>query len=749
VNGDGCASRPLAADQPGAGEVLDDRFKVFRVGRQVEQAVAGQVPLLLQRLQVLRQFPQSLGGGEVGAVVEDVLEEAVDRVGGAGVLAEGGEGLLRVRAEGVIILVAAAEADEGEVVGQKMTVPQAEDCGQQLAGRQVAGGAEDHQGERVRRLHAGQERRPLRQGRRTGRRLRTDDVGRWHESCAPLEVIPAADRSGGATVVYCSGVGRAVCRLFALPGREKRVYSPATLYREGPAFGPRRCPATERRESFMSTRCPLAAALLLAAVCTHAPGQTPPNYVIPPADDSRFSNPISYPEKLSTQTSVKSKLQMRIYEVADLIIPLGKTPAPPSLPQPAPAAPVLQTAATAARSEPASTLDKQLIGLLTDRIAPESWNTKGGPGSVDYYPLGMALIVNQTPAVHKQIRHLLESLRKLQDVEVAVEVRLISMSELVFEQIGIDFNKADAKPAAPPVGVTFLNDKQLRNFMEAVQGDQHTNVMQAPKLTVANGQRAEIKVEDRPSFVTKVNVVEAGGQFSFLPTNEPVTTGFRMSVQPAVSADRRSVLLNLKVSQTEPASPTAATFNTVTLDNTLTVPDGNSVLVGGWKRVTEGRAEFSPPVLSKIPYAERLFKQGGYGRETETVVLLVTPRILVNERKEHLSADVRRQKHDTEGEKEAKEIAKRAKVVRLVMQYHEALGNGDLEGARKLARRALELDPACFSLDSHGALRELWDDLQHMDDPPAETPEFERERLWFNDQSSKAPPERVHGGVGQ
>jgi general secretion pathway protein D len=534
----------------------------------------------------------------------------------------------------------------------------------------------------------------------------------------------------------------------------------------------------------MSTRCWIAAALLLAAVCTHAPGQAPP-------------------------AQVKAKLEMRIYQVADLIIPLEKDSTVVNLPPAAPAAPVQQTAAavpaspkswsagtpaspmpcptgaaTPAVSSPATvpqgTLEKRLIQLLTSRVAPESWNARGGPGTADYYPLGMALVVNQTPEVHKQIRHLLESLRKLQDVEVALEVRFVKVSEPVCERIGIDCNgdgktgegkpaaKADANLSSLSAGATFLNEKQLYAFMEMVQGDQRANVMQAPKLTVANGQRAEMKVEDQQYFVTGVEAVRKDGQTVLVPKNEPMKTGFQLSVQPAVSADRRYVQLALKVVHTDQASavvplfpivipvtpkqedgskgqPVVFTqfiqqpvFNSVTLEKTLVIPDSQTVLLGGWKSVREARTEFGDPVLSKIPYVNRLFKTVGYGRETETVLLLVTPRIIVNER--HETAAV---KAEGKGEK-----SKEKKVAKLLEKYEQACKEGKLEEAKKLARKALELDPSCFAHGKHEASNPdrsiKWlnesEDLKEI--------EREWEQMWFNDQPSHLTPERVHGGVG-
>ncbi|MBV9126163.1 MAG: hypothetical protein JO112_22670, partial [Planctomycetes bacterium] len=73
---------------------------------------------------------------------------------------------------------------------------------------------------------------------------------------------------------------------------------------------------------------------------------------------------------------------------------------------------------------------------------------------------------------------------------------------------------------------------------------------------------------------------------------------------------------------------------TVSVQTTVMVPDGGTVLLGGLKTLREGRNEFGPPILSKIPYINRLFKNVGYGREAESLLIMVTPRIIINEEEE-------------------------------------------------------------------------------------------------------------------
>ncbi len=385
-------------------------------------------------------------------------------------------------------------------------------------------------------------------------------------------------------------------------------------------------------------------------------------------------------------------------------------------------------------------LERLLIDLIQNTIAQNSWSNVGGQGTIQYFPLGMALVVNQTQEVQEDVAALLASLRCLQDLEVAIEMRLVSVSESFFERIGVDFNvnlQGKASPSSqvnllngqftpfgnvnsqfkginavtgltpagtltpdlgipiktgsfdfsiPPfggypgtlgadgglsLGLAFLSDIQVFMFLEAAQGDRRMNVMQAPKITVFNGQTANINVQDFQFFLTGVNLFQANAQLVFSPNNQPFPLGVVMQVTPVVSADRRFVRLNLRPQLTNLANANVPlipvqipvpqllegpgngnttvgqpvifqmffqqpTFTQISVDTTVNVPDGGTVLLGGLKTMSEGRNEFGPPILSKIPYLSRLFKNVAYGRDGQSLMIMVTPRIIINEEEEQI-----------------------------------------------------------------------------------------------------------------
>ncbi|HEY7425906.1 MAG TPA: hypothetical protein VH682_16870, partial [Gemmataceae bacterium] len=381
----------------------------------------------------------------------------------------------------------------------------------------------------------------------------------------------------------------------------------------------------------------------------------------------------------------------------------------------------------------AQTHEDMLIKLITNTVAPRSWAEQGGPGSIDYHPMTMSLVINQTPDIQDQVADLLAALRRLQDQEVAVEVKFISIAEDFFERIGVNFNMniinkrgstlqaqplltsgnfmppgfinqfapgnflsgltpagtltSDLNipitqntygPAIPPfggypgvpgfggltMGLAFLSDIQVFLFMEAVQGDIRSNVMQAPKLTLFNGQTGNIQVQDFQFFVVGVQVIPQLGQFTYFPQTTLFPLGVQLTIQAVISADRRFVRLSMTPSMSNVVNGEVNLFPVVTpifplfdgtatgqpvvftqfvqqprltrvsVQTTVAVPDGGTVLMGGLKRLSEGRNEFGPPILSKIPYLNRLFRNTAYGRSAESLLIMVTPRVIIQAEEE-------------------------------------------------------------------------------------------------------------------
>src|SRR5262245_18322796 len=88
-------------------------------------------------------------------------------------------------------------------------------------------------------------------------------------------------------------------------------------------------------------------------------------------------------------------------------------------------------------------------------------------------------------------------------------------------------------------GMAILDDTQVHMLLEAMQGDRHANIMQAPKMTLFNGQHATVDLTEQQAFVVGVNTVQKDGKPVPVPVTKSVKTGIEMALVPTVSADRK------------------------------------------------------------------------------------------------------------------------------------------------------------------------------------------------------------------
>ena len=89
-------------------------------------------------------------------------------------------------------------------------------------------------------------------------------------------------------------------------------------------------------------------------------------------------------------------------------------------------------------SENKKTNEETLIKAITRSVQPDCWSCAGGDCTIDYSPIGMALVVNAPEATQQRVAALLESLQKLQDVSVVIEMRLVTVPEEFCQQFGLD-----------------------------------------------------------------------------------------------------------------------------------------------------------------------------------------------------------------------------------------------------------------------------------------------------------------------
>ena len=383
---------------------------------------------------------------------------------------------------------------------------------------------------------------------------------------------------------------------------------------------------------------------------------------------------------------------------------------------------------------------EELMDLIQETIDPDSWEENGGVGRMQPFPTTLSLIITQTQANQDRIQNLLGRLRELNDVQIVVEVRFLTLTDSFFERIGVDLDLAfndntgltpgtlpdnvsgvggraiiGRLPTDPGItvpanldipltqgsfsetipgfgsagnlsqtalnfGFAILSDIEVYFLLQAAKGDSRTNVTQAPTVTMFNGQSATVFSGEQRPFVTSIQPVVG----DFAAAQQPIITilpeGTQLNVRAVASADRRFVRMTLVPFFSQITSVDTFTFEgsrtvrqgggttlediinaiggggglgndgleiiesgttvqlpvfaNTTVTTTVSVPDGGTVLLGGIKTMQEDRIESGVPFLSNIPYVNRLFKNVGIGRDTSSLMMMVTPRIIIQEEEE-------------------------------------------------------------------------------------------------------------------
>ncbi len=591
--------------------------------------------------------------------------------------------------------------------------------------------------------------------------------------------------------------------------------------------------------------------------------------------------------KITSMDRQKGDLETRVYNVADLVIPIpnfanpsplgsltaGATPgnlggAPFSVAdkRQKPSGQAFAQVQDGAFGAPASAGTSGIVGerripdgmrrasqadfdslmeLVVSVVEPNSWDEVGGPASVRPFETTLSLVIRQTQQAHEEIQDLLAQLRRLQDLQVSIEVRFVTVSDKFFERIGVDFDfnvqgtapvnnvnsqfgdflppfgggrtytnagattgssvsnagnsgatstgtttagtttslaggtgSAPFAPGPPrdltrrgdypklgtivglerqlqfandlqipfrqgsfdvgipdfgsfkpdaglSMGFAILSDIETFFFIQAAQGDSRSNILFAPKVTLFNGQLAQVEDNLRRPFVVGQTPVVGAFTVAFAPNVQIFTEGVTLLVTAVVSADRRYVRLSLvpdfrsitdvftftfsgtggsaggntggtttgfqgnggsigssggggsgggsggsiggsggtsggttssgttssgtttsgtttggttTIGSSVPATQTVQqpVQEIISIQTSVSVPDGGTVLLGGIKRLKEGRNMAGVPILNKIPYISRLFKNSGVGRETDSLMMMVTPRIIIQEEEEEL-----------------------------------------------------------------------------------------------------------------
>ena len=219
-----------------------------------------------------------------------------------------------------------------------------------------------------------------------------------------------------------------------------------------------------------------------------------------------------------------------------------------------------------------------------------------------------------------------------------------------------------------------LDLTQMHAFLRMVKDDERTQIVQEPALTMLDNHPAVIFVgETIPFAIQQIQQDQNGNVTVAIEENDrsPINIGFTLYITPHVVPGTDEINLSIipKVSTLSGSSSSIAGFerfafsapgsqtesfidlpreSAQTVVTYMRVRDGQTAVIGGLQTEKRSNVKTSIPILAGIPLMGRLFSWNKEKAEIESLLIMITPRILNNSEQEEKFFRDRINKHREE-----------------------------------------------------------------------------------------------------
>ncbi|TLY37181.1 MAG: tetratricopeptide repeat protein [Nitrospirae bacterium] len=248
--------------------------------------------------------------------------------------------------------------------------------------------------------------------------------------------------------------------------------------------------------------------------------------------------------------------------------------------------------------------------------------------------------------------------------EVVFEIEVLEVDKTMSEKFGVNFAKSLGAGIVPP-GVTTLpgpgalttfNWQQLTSLhptsflfalpasilIDFFKTESNAKTLANPKLRVMNGKQAKINIGDKvPILLSNTNTIP-GVVPGTVPTSSTITsiefkdTGVKLAVEPSIHINQ-DVTIKMQIEVTRLGDQITLQdnppikqfkFGTRTAETTLTLKDGESVVLAGLIQDEDRNTVEKVPGLGDIPVLGHIFKTTTKDTIRTDVILTITPHVV-------------------------------------------------------------------------------------------------------------------------
>jgi general secretion pathway protein D len=194
---------------------------------------------------------------------------------------------------------------------------------------------------------------------------------------------------------------------------------------------------------------------------------------------------------------------------------------------------------------------------------------------------------------------------------------------------GLNIGVVRGQVTIPGLG-TVLN---LGALARALENDQRANVLSTPNILTLDNEEAKIVVGQNVPFVTGSYTQSTNTSTNPFQTIERKDIGLTLRVTPQV-AEGGAVKLKVfqEVSSVVPTTSTVRSADLITnkrsIENTVLVDDGQTVVIGGLISDDTKNGDSRVPLLGDIPVIGNLFKYQTRSREKTNLMVFLRPLVI-------------------------------------------------------------------------------------------------------------------------
>ena len=254
-----------------------------------------------------------------------------------------------------------------------------------------------------------------------------------------------------------------------------------------------------------------------------------------------------------------------------------------------------------------------------------------------------ALIIEALPSDYRTIKSILDKIDVLPR-QVLIELTIAEISLDATSELGLEwsFKKAPGSPHTTLLNATMGSSglqytigeaDRWSAVLSALATENKLNILSSPSILASDNKEAVINIS------TEVPV--ASSEYQYTSGTEPViqtniqyrNTGLILSVTPHIN-DRGLVTMAIKQEVSDQSQNVSVgghsypSFFKRSVDTTLTVKHGQTVVIGGLMKQNKGGGTSGVPWLVKIPILGFLFGKKTASFSKSELILLITPHVI-------------------------------------------------------------------------------------------------------------------------